>query len=676
MTEETNFITGVVLMKICCAGNDVSRRSMLKATMAGLPAYFAAPALGGYSFAAPHTAGGSPFDATHAFLANQVRLLPGSPFYARQELHRRGVLASYDPDKLLYAYRALAKLPQQKGIQGGYDGWDSGFLRGHMTGHYLSAASRMAAATGDAVFRDRVNYLVKELATCQRALNLNGYLAAFSTGAFDQLEGKPGADVDGILVPYYTIQKIMSGLIDAYTYVGNKQALEVATKMADYFEKRLAGLNAAQIEKMFRTDGSRNPQNEFGAMSDALTELYKITKVPRHLQTAGMFNRAWFVGPLAEGKDHLGGLHANTHIAQIVGLANYANVNREPGALKASENFWRLVVYKHSFANGGNSFKEWFDEPGVDVGPSIDDQKVLPPTTAETCNTHNMLKLTAKLFERNVRADYADYYERALYNHVLASVAPDSGAMTYFMPFHGDFRTYLNGSFCCVGSGIENTPRYNEGIYFHKDRSLWINLYIPSELTWREAGIALRQQGDITRGDPVRFTIIKPSSSVMTLNLRVPAWVAKPVAIKINEKPQNVEVTPARYISLKRHWKAGDVIEITLPAELRLEQARDASSMVSVFYGPVLLAGELGRNNMPDSDEGDKDAYLSIAAAPVPDIVSTSSNPGDWLEPIPSQALAFRMKNTGLADGTVVRPLFDLHHQRYVTYWRLRKDTV
>jgi DUF1680 family protein len=476
-------------------------------------------------------------------------------------------------------------------------------------------------------------------------------------------------------VPYYTIQKIMSGLLDAHAYVGNQQALDVATRMAGYFGKRLAQLNAAQIDRMFRTDGSRNPQNEFGAMSDVLTELFKIDKNPRHLEAARMFNRAWFVGPLAEGEDRLGGLHANTHIAPAVGLANSANVDGDPVELKASENFWRLVVHRHSFANGGNSFNEWFDKPGVEAGPSIVDQKVLPPTTAETCNTHNMLKLTARLFERNRRAELADYYERALYNHVLASVAPDTGAVTYFTPFHGHFRTYLNGSFCCSGTGLENTARYNEGIYFHKDDSLWVNLYIPSELSWREAGMVLRQQGDITRGEPVRLTVIKPGAHAVTLNLRIPAWVAKPVTVRINEKPQGVDAKPSSYLSLRRRWKAGDVIDLTLPAGLRLEQARDDASMVSIFHGPVLLAGELGKDNMPGSDVGDKDAYLKIAAAPVPDIVSTSSNPADWLAPLPGDPFAFKIKDAGPANGIVVRPLFDLHHQRYSVYWHLRKDT-
>ena len=253
----------------------LTRRSLLKASLVAVPAFYASRVFGQTM---PATTGALdpaalPPILNGLFKASEVRLLPGSPFYDRQQLHRTKKLASYEPDKLLYPYRAQAGLPQADGVKGGYAGWDTGFIRGHMTGHYLSAASRMAVATGDNVFRDRVNYMVGELAKCQEALKLDGYLAAFSTGAFDTLEGKRG-NAGGIVVPYYTIHKIMSGLLDAHVYLGNAQALEVAEKMAGYFEKRLAGLEPAQIEKMFRTDGSRNPQNEFGGMSDVLTELY------------------------------------------------------------------------------------------------------------------------------------------------------------------------------------------------------------------------------------------------------------------------------------------------------------------------------------------------------------------------------------------------------------------
>ena len=603
----------------------------------------------------------------HEIDASQVKLLPGSPFYARQELHRRGYLASFEPDKLLFHYRALAKLPQAQGVAGGYGGWDSGFIRGNMAGHFLSAASRMAAATGDASFRKKVEYMVTELAKCQDALNQNGYLAAFPSGAFDRLEGKPG-NSGGVVVPYYTIHKIMAGLLDAYHYLDNDQALDVAEKMADYFEHRLASLGSDEIEKIFRTDSSRNPHNEFGAMSDVLAELYEVTGDRRHLTAAQLFNRPWFMNPLVAGEDKLYGLHANTHVAQAVGIARCGNLSGDVTEQKASEIFWKKVTQQHMFVIGGNSFKEWFDKPGIEAGPSIDEQKRLPATTAESCNTHNMLKLTTRLFERTPRAEYADYFERALYNHLLATVAPDTGAVTYFTPLYGNFRTYLNGTQCCVGSGIENTPRYNEGIYIQGDSSLWINLYIPSELNLRDGGLSLRQEGDMANAEPVRFTILKSMGKSLILNFRIPHWISGPAVLTLNGEVIEQTDKASSYVSIKREWKAGDVVTLTLPAGLRLEHAKDSSSMVSIFFGPVLLAGELGRENMPN-DWADKDAYLEMPPVTVPEIKSVSANPADWLEAVEGKPLVFRAHDVGPADGILFRPLFDLHHQYYAVYW-------
>lgn len=599
--------------------------------------------------------------------ASQVKLLPGSIFYDRQELHRRGYVGSFDPDKLLFHYRALAKLPQPQGVTSGYDGWDSGFIRGHMAGHFLSAASRMAVATGDASFKKKTDYMVAELAQCQDALNQGGYLAAFPSGAFDRLEGKPG-NSGGVVVPYYIIQKIMTGLLDTYHYLGNARALDVAVKMADYFENRLAALTPEEIEKIFRTDVSRNPQNEFGAMSDVLAELYSITGDQKHLDAAQLFNRSWFIDPLAAGQDRLAGLHANTHIAQAVGIAHCGNLTGNPNELKASENFWKLVTRQHMFVIGGNSFREWFGKPGVETGESIDDDKKLPATTAESCNTHNMLKLTTRLFEREPRAEYADYYEQALCNHLLATVAPDTGAVTYFTPLHGHFRTYLDGTHCCVGTGIENASRYSEGIYFKRDSVLWINLYIPSELNWQDVGLLLRQEGDITKGQPARFTIVKSDGKSATLNFRIPHWISGSAILTLNGKVEKKTEKPSAYVALNREWKTGDVVTLTLPAALRLEHAKDSPSMVSVFWGPVLLAGELGRENMPN-DYADKDAYLKMPPKAVPEIQSTSGNPADWFEPMPGQPLVFKARNTGPADGILFRPLYELHHQYYSVYW-------
>ena len=603
--------------------------------------------------------------------AAHVRLLSGSPFYDRQQLHRTGYVSSLNTDKLLFPYRSLAKLSQANGTTAGYAGWDTGFLVGHMTGHYLSAASRMAVATSDDTFKTKANYVVAELAKCQTALGKNGYLAAFPTTVFDWLEGT-STDNGGIVVPYYTVHKIMAGLLDAYHYLGNQQALDVATKMGDYFQGRLAGLSAATIEKIFRTDGSKNPQNEFGSMSDVYSGLYAITGQQKYLDTAKIFNRSWFMTPLAAGQDNLQGLHGNTHIAQAVGIAHTANLSGDSTSLQASENFWKLLTGKHAFTLGGNSFHEWLDKAGVEAGSSIDGGAVLPSTTAETCNTHNMLKLTNLLFARSPRIDYADYYERALYNHVMASIAPDTGNVTYFTPMYGNFRTYINGTFCDNGNGIESTPRYNEGIYFQQDSSLWINLYIPSELTWDATGLTIRQEGNAAAGEPVTITIEKGGDATQaTLYLRIPSWVSGTPALAVNGSAQTQSLNAGTYVSLNRQWKVGDVITLTLPAALRLEHAKDVTSMVSVFFGPILLAGELGSANMPN-DVADKDAYLSTAPATVPTIANSSTNPADWLQAVAGTPLAFKVHDAGAASGITFRPLYEVHHERYSVYWTLQ----
>jgi DUF1680 family protein len=539
-----------------------------------------------------------------------------------------------------------------------------------MVGHYMSAASRMAAATGDERFRDRVNYIVAELARCQAAIGLEGYLAAFPTSAFDRLEGQD-VNAQGIVVPYYTVHKIMAGLLDAHTYLGNAQALEVAEKMAAYFENRLAGLSEDVREQIFRTDYIRNPQNEFGAMNDVLVELFRITGDERHLSTAKLFNRDWFIDPLVQGEDRLEGLHANTHIAATIGIAATANADDDSAARTASENFWDFVVQRHSFANGGNSFKEWFDEPDVEVGASIDDGKRLPSTTCESCNTHNMLRLTTRLIERSPDPEYGDYWERALFNHILATMAPDTGAVTYYTPLHGNFRTYLEGTHCCVGTGIENAPRYGEGIYFRRGDALFVNLYIPSEVTWREAGLVLRQDGDVRAGEPIRLIIVEAGDGEAELNFRVPFWIAGPATLSIDGTVRETAASPSSYITVRRRWSAGDELVLTLPAAPRLERAMDDPAWVALFYGPTLLAGEFGDEGMPD-DFADKDAYLDAPPVDVPDVVTSSTDPEEWLEPIPNERLAFRLRNVGPADGVVLRPIHEIHHQRFSVYWRVR----
>lgn len=609
--------------------------------------------------------------------AARVRLLDG-PFKQRQELHRTGYLDSWEVDKLLYHYRATAGLVQPTGVTSGYSGWDSGFIRGHMAGHYLSATSRMFAATGDTSIRDKANALVAGLKACQSALG-TGHLAAFPESVLTAFESN-GINTDlnitgGISVPYYTIHKVLAGLIDAHRYLGHQDALAMAVAMSDRYASRMATLTSTQVENLLRTDGSRNPHTEYGAMSDALLELAEITGDNRHRQLALVFIRDHFTAPLVAGQNNLYGLHANTHVAQTIGMARHARITGDATLGQAAENFWIMLTGPHAFANGGNSFNEWLDYPNVEAGPCIHNGAVLPYSTAETCNTHNMLKLTRQLFERSPEPRYADYFERALYNHILSSVDPDSGRVTYFHPHQGNQKIYMPETECCVGSGIENTARYGEGIYFHKDRTLWVNLYIPSELDWREQGLVIRQTGSIPYENTVTFTVMHAAAPVFaTLKLRVPHWVAGRVSVSINGQAQAVSASPSSYLALTRTWSAGDTVAVILPAALRIESSKDVSSTKFVSYGPLLLAAKLGEE-AGSGDIADKHGLAAQEKAEMPAVIVDDANPSSWLRLDDPVSLRFVAYDCGPASGLSFAPVHSIHHQKYAVYFSAMSPT-
>ena len=599
--------------------------------------------------------------------ASRVRLLDG-PFKQRQELHRLGRLGEMDVDRLLYPYRATAGIPQPPNLKSGYGGWDAGFIRGHLAGHYLSAASRMFAATGDASFRDKANALVDGLEACQSKLG-SGHLAAFPEEVIASFEGK-GGNTHGIVVPYYTIHKVMAGLLDAHHYLSNTKALEIAEKMADCYAKRMADLTPEQIEKLLRTDQQRNPLTEFGGIADSLTDLARASGHDRHIRLAAVFIRGWFIQPLATGEDHLTNLHANTHVAQAVGIANFANFADDAQSARAAQNFWQLVTTTRSFAIGGNSFKEWFDKPNVETGPCIDEGRILPYNTAETCNTHNMLKLTRRLIECEPHADkraaYGDYFERALYNHILSSIDPISGRVTYFHPLHGDFKTYLKGCECCDGSGIENTARYGEGIYLRDERSLYVNLYIPSVIDWKEKGLVIRQEGNVPWQDSVTFTITSAEKPVTAaIHLRLPAWLSGKAVLTSAGETREIDTKPD--FSITKTWNAGDQFTIKLPAALRMQRAKDNPQMASLTYGPLVLAARLGKDGMPD-DINDKDIARSIPRPAVPAITGSVDHPTQWLHLTDANSLTFEARDCGPASGLKFQPVHEIHHERFAVY--------
>jgi DUF1680 family protein len=534
----------------------------------------------------------------------------------------------------------------------------------------------MYAATGDDSFRQKANYMVRVVAECQEKLG-GGYLSAFPADRFDRLETSPRA----ASVEYYTIHKILAGLVDVARYCDNQQAFQVAAKMSEYFAARLAKLSPEQIEAMFRTDYTGNPVNEFGGMAEALTDLYQLAakqgdpNAERHLKLAAVFNRNWFIDPLVRGEDRLSGLHGNTHVAQACGLACYALATGDARTGQAAETFWKLLVNEHSFAIGGSAFDEKLRAPRTEVAGTGD--AALSPKTAETCNTHNVLKLSRHLFQREPRADYADYCELALYNHILAAIAPDSGHVTYFTPLRpGDFRTYLDTPFCCLGTGIENTARFGEVIYFHHAESLWVNLFIASTLDWRERGLKLRLETTYPETGLVRLRFEAAAPTNATVHLRIPSWVNGPVDLTINGKKETTDARPGTFLPIKRRWQTADVIELRLPLALRVRPSMDDPTTVSLFYGPVILAGELGRDRMPASDIAGKDAFVKVPPWPVPVFVSaTPDQPSLPVQMLPAAPLRFEARMFDPVNRQEVRvrlaPLHRVQHQRFAVYWKV-----
>lgn len=633
-----------------------------------------------------------PLTAAIPFPIERVRLLD-SRFKQNQELHRTGYLAWLEPDRLLHPFRAQASLPQAPGAAnlGGWEG-TSGFtaVRGHMAGHYLTAAAKMYAATGDTSYLPKINYLVQELRKCQDALGEleiaasrpYGYLSAFPVSYFDNLENNPST----AQVPFYTIHKILAGLLDAHRHCGNGLALDIAISMSDYHRWRVNRLTPAQIEAMYATYSGNS--EEWGGMNEALIDLYQLSHArgdanpQRHLDFARIFHRNWFIEPLVSNQDQLADLHANTHIPQVTGFARCASVlnindTQRDRLYQAADHFWHMVIGKHWLVSGGNSYSERFHTAGKETGAN---GSGLSLATAETCNTHNMLKLTAQLFARQPDTVYADYYEHALYNHILASLEPDTGMMTYFLPMmSGYFKTYnkKEGScWCCTGTGIENTARYNEAIYFHKDNTLWVNLFIPSQLDWNEKNLTVRLETSFPQSGDVALTTICAAPVNATVRLRVPAWVTTTPTVTINGIAQGLAPAAGSWIELNRTWSNGDQVRLTLPMGLRIDRSMDDPNQVSLFYGPILLAADLGTESMPPIPEssGHLDHSMhAIVSAPVL-INDDPKNPTSWMTPT-STPLQFTLTGTYRGQPTrkmiAVRPFYDVHRTRYAVYFKM-----
>jgi DUF1680 family protein len=595
-----------------------------------------------------------------AFPLSNVRLLDG-PFKRAMDLDARYLL-SLEPDRLLSWFRKEAGL-RPKAVN--YAGWESQGIAGHTLGHYLSACSLMYASTDDRRFLDRVNYIVDELAACQRA-NGNGYLAAIPNGkkAFIEIARgdirTQGFDLNGIWVPWYTLHKEFAGLIDAFELCGNLKSLTVATNLANWAKETTKNLTDEQWQRMLIC--------EHGGMNEVLAELYSITGDATYLALAKKFYHKAILESLAQGKDELDGKHSNMQIPKVIGLARLHELTGSEHDANTARFFWERVALHRSFAFGGHGDHEHFF-------PINEFAKHLSTDSAETCCTYNLLRLTRHLFEWSPDAEEMDFYERALFNHILASQDPVQGMFVYLMPTKpGHFKTYStpeDSFWCCVGTGMENHAKYGDTIYFQNDESLFVNLFIPSELTWREKGLVVRQETEFPENDTsiLRFKADKPIT--LAVKIRRPAWATGAMTVAINGQAQPIDSKPGSYVTLQREWANNDKVEIRLPMSLYTEPLPGTSNIVALLYGPLVLAGELGTNGIPTAYARGQTDYSALSAPSAPVLVCDAKSLLTNLFLVPDHALTFRTRGIGRPNDVSLIPLHRLDHQRYSVYWTL-----
>jgi len=492
-----------------------------------------------------------------AFNLAQVRLLEG-PFQRAQERDGRYLL-QLEPDRLLHNFRVNAGLTPKGPVYGGWESvepWVSIRCQGHTLGHYLSACSLMFAATGDQRFQQRSHYIVMELRDCQQA-SKSGLVCAFPDGEaplHDIVDAKRFVGV-----PWYTMHKIFAGLRDAYLYSNNRIALDVLLKLSDWAIAHTQKLSDQQFQRMLDT--------EHGGMNEVLADVYALTREPRFLTLAERFCHRALLNPLAQERDTLDGLHSNTQIPKVIGFSRLYELTGQTEYRTASRFFWRTVVDNRAFVTGGNGDREHFFPPKDFL------QHLRSAKTMETCCTHNMLRLTRMLFALDPTADYADYYERALYNSILASQDPDSGMMTYFQPTRpGYLKLYCaptDSFWCCTGTGMENHAKYGDSIYFHEANTLYVNLFIPSTLAWKAKGLTVTQTTRFPEQDRTRLQLTCPKPVNLTLNIRHPSW-CQAVTITVNGRRWATSRQPGKYIAVNRLWHTGDTVEVVEGPEVEV----------------------------------------------------------------------------------------------------------
>ncbi len=573
-----------------------------------------------------------------AYSLHDVRLLDG-PFKNAMNLNGKYLL-ELEPDRLLHNFRKFAGLKPKGKI---YGGWEKDSIAGHTLGHYLSACAMHYASTGSKKHLERVKYVLAELRECQEA-NSDGFVFAFPRGReiFEELAAgdirAKAFNLNGCWVPLYNLHKTFAGLHDAYTLCKTDLALDISSDLGDFLIGVFDELSKKQMQEMLNA--------EQGGINESFADLYRLTGKKRYLDMAERIYHEKVLTPLSRRKDVLSGLHGNTQIPKVLGCARLYELTGKRKYHTVSNFFWDTVIDHHTYVNGGNGDNEHFGRP--------DKRADRLGCTTETCNTYNMLRLTRFLYSWRPAPEYFDYFETALYNHILSSQNPETGMTVYknylSMPAKKNFGTRFGSFWCCTGSGIENHAKYGESIYWRDDESLYVNLFVPSVLSDSDRGLKVRMETDFPFSDKVTLKIACEEPKTLTMKIRYPKWADQGMFVTVNDERIRVKGKPGSYVALRRKWSDGDVVTATMPMSLRYQATPDKPNRVAFFCGPILLCAPLQTRE----------------AMPV--LITETDKLLDWFKPLRGRALDFRARGLAVPYDITLTPHYGTYNSLYTVY--------
>jgi uncharacterized protein len=603
----------------------------------------------------------------------QVKLLPS--IYTETAEWNRAYMERLPADRLLYNFRENAGLPV--GSAQPFGGWEAKAdgkrgteLRGHFTGHFLSASAQLYA-TGDRQAKNKADEIVADLAKCQNKLG-GGYLSAFPHELFDRLDTLSGVPRDPNAprdpdapqlpwAPFYTIHKIMAGLLDMYTLAGNKDALHVVEGMAGWADKWSASKSEEHMQQILNV--------EFGGIAETLYNLAAATNNDQWAKAGDRFTKKRFVNPLASHRDELRGLHVNTHIPQVIAAARRYEISGDMRFHDVADYFWYEVVGARSYVTGGTSNGEGWPAQARQLAAELK----MNVSTAECCCVYNMMKLTRHLYGWTADPRYFDYYERVLLNHRLGTIQPNTGHTQYYLSLYPGawktFNTEDQSFWCCTGSGVEEFSKLNDSIYWHDGDGVYVNLFIASELNWQEKGLKLRQETKFPDQQSTTLQVTTAPATQLAIRIRVPNWLRSAPTVKLNGRALEASANPGSYLTINRAWKPGDRIEMELPMHLTVEAMPDDPKIRAFLCGPQVLAGDLGSDGLTEKQiTGPNTPRLRNMPIEIPKFHAKNADPGSWIKPA-DKPQGFR--TTGQQKDVTLSPINTIFDKRYNVYWEV-----